>query len=453
MTTKHIKMTNRTARELPHVLACAIAAFMGLSGLAQGQGFTPTPPPVSLEEFGKTFCRNPNAAAVGAALDQNAELLAAVKDSKGRSLEQLFTYKSKNQPDELCDLLDERIPAEEFVSIFTLGFSEANIETDNLSRRMLAIRTDSGSATGLTINSGVREFSMGLAGPTGPEGKSGPPVVQPPPQNRWGFFVTGIGEFVKVDDTSVANGFYLPTGGVIFGADYLVSPHFAIGLTGGYAHTNGDFLYSSLDVDGGTVGAYATVFGGGFYLNTAVTGVFNSYDEQRDALLGTASGDTNGRDFNALVAAGYEWKSGGLTIGPTFSYQYTYVEFDGFTEHGSLLPLTFPDQNANSSRTALGGKISYDWHVGHAVVRPELRAAWQHEFGDTENSIVASFANGAGNSFTVNGPEIGRDSLLLGAGAAVIFNDRVSVYAYYDGEFARTNYSSNNVSAGVRVSF
>ena len=49
--------------------------------------------------------------------------------------------------------------------------------------------------------------------------------------------------------------------------------------------------------------------------------------------------------------------------------------------------------------------------------------------------------------------EIGRDSLLIGAGAAVIFNDRVSVYAYYDGELARTNYSSNNVSAGVRVSF
>jgi outer membrane autotransporter protein len=319
---------------------------------------------------------------------------------------------------------------------------------------MLAIRTGSGSsATGFTINSGVSEFSMGLAGPTGPEGKSGPSVIQPTPQNRWGFFVTGIGEFTKVDDTSVAHGFYLPTGGVIFGADYLVSPHFAIGLTGGYSHTNGDLLYSSLDVDNGTIGAYATVFGGGFYVNAAVTGVFDDYEIQRDALLGTASGDTNGREFNALVATGYEWRGGGLTIGPTFSYQYTYVEFDGFTEHGSLLPLTFNDQNANSSRTALGAKISYDWHVGHAVVRPEFRAAWQHEFGDTENSIVASFANGAGNSFTVNGPEIGRDSLLIGAGAAVIFNDRVSVYAYYDGELARTNYSSNNVSAGVRVSF
>jgi len=278
--------------------------------------------------------------------------------------------------------------------------------------------------------------------------------MQPTPQNRWGVFVTGLGEFTSVDDTSIAPGYNLSTGGLTFGVDYRVSPHFAIGLTGGYSDTNADLVNNgSLDVNGGTIGAYATAFGGGFYIDAAATGTFNGYDEHRTALLGTASGNTDGRDFNALAAAGYDWKSGGLTIGPTVSYQYTYVEFDGFTESGSLAPLTFSDQNANSSRTALGAKASYDWHVGHVVVKPEIRASWQHEFGDTDYSIVSRFANGAGNSFTVNGPAIGRDSLLIGAGAAVLFNDRVSVYAYYDGELARTNYSSNNVSAGVRVSF
>jgi outer membrane autotransporter protein len=458
MTKKHIKMTNRTARELAYILACAIAAFLGLTGLAQGQVAPPPPTPTpSFEEFGKTFCHNPNAAAVGAALDSAATdpRMAAVHDSKGRPVIELLHLKMRGLPDELCDLLGDRIPPEELTAVFTLGVSLANIQSDNLERRMDDIRKGSSgfSATGFTINTGVGEFSPGLAGPTGPEGKSGPSVMQPTPENRWGFFVTGLGEFTKVDDTSIAHGYYLPTGGVIFGADYRVSPNFAIGLTGGYAHTNGDLLYSSLDVDGGTIGAYATAFGGGFYINAAATGVFNDYEFHRDALLGDAEGDTNGRDFNALVAAGYEWKKGPLTIGPTASYQYTYVEFDGFTEHGSLLPLSFNDQNAESSRTALGAKISYDWHVGHILVRPELRAAWQHEFGDSEYSIVSRFANGAGSSFTVNGPQIGRDSLLIGAGAAVIFNDRLSVYAYYDGELARTNYSSNNVSAGVRVSF
>ena len=310
------------------------------------------------------------------------------------------------------------------------------------------------SARGFSIDSRVPDFSQGLAGPTGPEGKSGPSVMQPTPENRWGVFVTGLGEFTDVDGTSIARGYNLSTGGLTFGVDYRVSPNFAIGLTGGYAHTNADLVNNgSLDVNGGTIGAYATGFGGGFYVNTAAFGVFNGYDSHRTALLGTASGDTDGQDFNALVAAGYDWKRGGLTIGPLASFQYTYVGFDGFTEHGSLAPLSFSDQNAESTRTALGAKASYDWHVGHVVVKPELRAAWQHEFGDTDYSIVSRFANGAGNSFTVNGPAIGRDSLLIGAGAAVLFNDRVSVYAYYDGELARTNYSSNNVSAGLRFTF
>ena len=305
-----------------------------------------------------------------------------------------------------------------------------------------------------TINSGVHEFSMGLAGPTGPEGKSGPSVMQPTPDNRWGVFVTGLGEFTDVDSTNVARGYYLSTGGLTFGADYRVSPNFAIGLIGGYAHTNADLGDNdNLDVNGGTVGVYATGWSGGFYVDTAVTGGFNGYDTHRSELLRTVSGNTDGRDFNALVAAGYDWKSGGLTIGPVASFQYTYVEFDEFTEHGSLVPLSFPDQNTDSSRTALGARASYDWHVGHVLIRPEIRASWQHEFGATEYSIVANFANGTGNNFTVNGPAIGRDSLLLGAGAAVLLNDRVTVYAYYDGELARTNYSSNSVSGGLRVTF
>ena len=170
-------------------------------------------------------------------------------------------------------------------------------------------------------------------------------------------------------------------------------------------------------------------------------------------LPGTAKGSTVGGDFNAFVAGGYDWKKGGLSIGPTASFQYSLVGFGSFTESGSLAPLAFPDQASNSFRTAFGMRASYDWKAGPVRLIPEIRGAWQHEYGATDYSIIASFANGAGNSFTVNGPEIGRDSFLLSAGLAVQWNDRITTYAYYDGEFFRTNYLSNNISAGVRVTF
>jgi outer membrane autotransporter protein len=388
----------------------------------------------------------PNAVAVAHALD------SAVGDPGASTLISFLDDQPINQ---LCGDL-QLIAPEQLASIFNIGVSLANVQTANLKRRMEDIRAGSSgfSAAGFALNGSAPSVSDGFAGISGPEGKSGPPVMVPTPENRWGVWITGIGEFTNVDSTNEAAGYDLQTGGVTFGVDYRVCPNFAIGLTAGYAHTNADLANGgNLDVNGGTLGLYATVFGDGFYLDTTVTGGPSGYDTHRTALLGTANGSTNGGDFNVLVAAGYDWKKGDLTIGPTANFQYTYVGFDGFTESGSLAPLNVHSQNAESERTAFGMKASYDLKVGHVVIVPQISLAWQHEYGDQAYSIVSSFASGAGNSFTVNSPRIGRDSLLIGAGAAVLLSERISIYAYYDGELFRTNYQSNNVSAGVRVTF
>ena len=104
-------------------------------------------------------------------------------------------------------------------------------------------------------------------------------------------------------------------------------------------------------------------------------------------------------------------------------------------------------------QTTLGFKASYDWKVGGVIIRPEIRAAWLHEYGDRSYGLNASFANGAGNNFLVHGPTLGCDSLLLGAGFAIQCSERYSTYFYYDGEFGRSNYDRNAVSGGVRIAF
>jgi fibronectin-binding autotransporter adhesin len=386
----------------------------------------------------------PNTVAVAQALD------SAVGDPRASGL---IGFLNNEPLSRLCS--DFALIAPEGVaSIFNIGVSLANVQTANLNRRMDDIRAGSTgfSAAGFTLNGNAPSVSGGLAGESGPEGKSGPSVTTP--ENRWGVWVTGIGEFTNVDSTDNAAGYYLQTGGLTLGVDYRVCSNFAIGLTAGYAHTSADLANGgSLAVNGGTLGLYATVFDGGFYLDAAVTGGPSGYDSHRTALLGSANGSTDGGDLNVLVAAGYEWKKGGLTIGPTANFQFTYVGFSSFTESGSLAPLKFPNQNTESERTAFGMKASYDWKVGHVLIKPEISVAWQHEYGDQSYSIVSSFASGAGNNFTVTSPKVGRDSLLIGAGAAVLLSERISIYAYYDGELGRTNYQSNNVSAGVRMTF
>src|SRR5580700_7241614 len=120
------------------------------------------------------------------------------------------------------------------------------VQVANIVQRLSNVQAGSTgfSSSGFSINGGAASFGEGFAGVSGPEGKSGPAVFAPTPDNRWGVFVTGLGEFSNVDSTPIAAGYDVNTGGVTFGIDYRLTPNFAIGLTGGYAHT-------SVGLDGG----------------------------------------------------------------------------------------------------------------------------------------------------------------------------------------------------------
>jgi len=413
---------------------------------------TSLPNSVVLEGTQGSFSNTP-----GVATTPNELAVAKALDSaRGDPREAALFAFLDSQP--LADLPHDLslIAPAQISSINATAVSVGKVQVSNIGQRLANIHAGSTgfSSAGFSINGGSASFGAGFAGVSGPEGKSGPAVFAPTPDNRWGVFVTGLGEFTNVDGTPNAAGYNVDTGGFTFGVDYRLTPNFAIGLTAGYAHTTVNLDGGgNIDVNGGKIGLYATLFGNGFYLDTAVSGGPSGYNTHRTALQGTASGSTDGADVNALVAVGYDWKKGKLSIGPTASFQYSYVGLNSFTETGSLAPLSFPDQNTESERTAFGAQASYEWKIGQVTLLPQLSAAWQHEFGATTYSVVSSFATGAGNSFTVTGPDIGRDSLLVGAGATVIWNDRVSTYVYYDGEFARTNYLNNSVTAGVRITF
>jgi autotransporter-associated beta strand protein len=408
---------------------------------------------VVLEGQQGSFAQTPGVAVTPNQLAVAKMLDSAAGDPRAAAL---FAFLNSQPLGNLPHDLDLIAPTQ-ITSMNATALSLGNVQMFNLEQQLANIRAGSTgfSSAGFAISGGAASFGQGLAGVSGPEGKGGPPVFAPTPSNHWGVFVTGLGEFTNVDSTSNAPGYDVNTGGFTLGVDYRLTPNFALGLTAGYAHTNVgiDSPGGNIDVNAGRIGMYATVFGNGFYLDAAVSGGPSGYTTHRTALQGSANGSTNGGDLDGLIAGGYDWQKGNLTIGPTASFQYGYIAFDGFTETGSLAPLKFPRQNTESERTAVGAKASYEWKVGNITAIPEIRAAWQHEFGTSAYSVVANLASGAGNSFTVNGPPIGRDSLLIGAGATIILNERVSAHLYYDGEFARTNYLSNNVSGGVRISF
>jgi len=443
---------------------------------------------VALEALQGSFATlpglTPNQQSVGRALD------SAANDRRTNALFDYLDYRALNKlPGDL-----DKIAPEELTSVYTLGVSLATVQSLNVQRRTDDIRSGSSgfNAANLALNgdgpsyNGGFGITTGVAGPSGDDGKEVKETKEvAPAENRWGVFLSGTGEWVSVGNTDNARGYDLESGGFTLGVDYKVTPNLAIGLAAGYTGTTADLTdHGRIWVNGGQIGLYGTFFQNqevfpaptmskdsskdsskeahdpapltvakGFYADVAVFGGYNSYDTRRSALQGEARGSTDGGELNVLFGTGYDFKSGGLTFGPTATFNYTYIGTSDFTEHGSLAPLDVHGGKGESLRSAFGFKASYDWKVGGIVIKPELRAAWQHEYGDAAYAMDSSFASGAGNSFLVNGPKLGRDSALLGAGFAIQLNERLSTYFYYDGELGRTNYQSTNVTGGVRFAF
>ena len=402
--------------------------------------------------FAATFAsigKTPNQIATGAALDAAVAAGCIVP----------ATNFLGNVPINTLRHAYDLIAPEELASMYEASFAQSMVTSLNLQHRMDDIRWGS---TGFCADGFVIQDNHGY---TKNEGKSvaDKNMVEQtaPPNYRWGAFITGSGELTKTGDESLndpgAAGYQLNEAGFTMGVDYRVTDHWAIGLSGGYSHTTGNLVDNGrLNTDGGKMGLYTTWYSGGFYVDAAASGGWNQYDTRRSAYLGQETGSTDGAEFNGMVAAGYDWKKGCWTFGPTASFEYTYVEFNSFTESDtSLIPLHFPDQNQEAYRSNLGFRVAHEQVMkpgeGLTVV-PELRAAWRHDFGPSAYAIDSNFV-GCTDIFTVHGPWVGRDSAVVDLGLTAYCTPGLSAYIFYDGQFGRDNYNNNAISGGFRVAF
>lgn len=341
--------------------------------------------------------------------------------------------------------LYDLIAPEELTAIFQMGFHASEMQAASIVQHLDYVRQ------GARRPMGDKE-SQTITASAGGKHVEEPAVVSQ--EGRWNLFIEGLGGNADVGSTSNATGYDFDMFGAMMGADYLVNERFAIGITGGYLNSDASLINGgNIETDSYRGALYGTFFDGGFYLDGLVGLAYNSYDTDRLALLGRATGDTEGLEFTSMLNTGYDFHSGNLTFGPVASVAYTRVNMDGFSESGSLTPLSYSDQEQESLRTNLGARISYVIPAGRVRITPQARVTWQHEFMDATQSIDSSFSSGPGPVFTVDGPEMGRDSALVTAGLTVQFNPSVAAYAFYTGQLGRTNYDSHNVTVGVRISF
>src|SRR5208282_385336 len=158
----------------------------------------------------------------------------------------------------------EKISPDSLSAIYEISFSAANVQAANLENRFAEIRNGS---TGFTSSLNISNSPGTMV-----EGKDGKAVIEPgknvltpSPENKWGVWISGSGEFVNVSGDGNGKGYDFTTGGVSFGLDYRLTKNFAVGVAAGYADTWTNLTGNgNIDVNSGGGGLYATFSQDGF---------------------------------------------------------------------------------------------------------------------------------------------------------------------------------------------
>jgi outer membrane autotransporter protein len=352
---------------------------------------------------------------------------------------------------EVVQLVDPS--AEQLTSIYEMGISGAQMQRYTLNDRMFQIQQ---GMTGFVSNIAPVSLPTKENEGKGEEGKKElPPAYQPTPENRWGIWISGYGNWVDVNSTDDALGYRFTNAAVAVGVDYLIIPgHLAIGAFGAYQHTRADLSPSGdLSASTGRGGVYATYYDRGWYVDAAAWGEGTSYSSARQGILGTAQGDSSGAGVSTYGETGYLCNIGRFSFGPLVSLQFTNISFDSFDEHGSLVPLDIHGNSQSSLALNLGGQAYAKFPLGKIVFIPQLRMAWGHEFNYSSLGITASAPEFDNASATFVGPNVGRNALIINAGCSFLINPRVSITIEYDGQLGRTNYTANGVDGVFSISF
>ncbi|MBN8941770.1 MAG: autotransporter domain-containing protein [Rhizobiales bacterium] len=278
-----------------------------------------------------------------------------------------------------------------------------------------------------------------------------------PAASGWSLWGQAFGNIGQAGADRAGAGWSSSGGGVILGADTLVSPSLLIGVSGFYAADrtrSTGFAGTSNTFAAALYGSWSL---GRFELDAAFGGGWTEMSAGRDLAIGDAKlaarGATRGLGLLATGEFGYRFSLatglGSAFLKPFAGFTYTDLNRAAFTETGAGgFNLTVWGDRPSRAMAQLG--ISTGLSIagaGGLTWRPELRVAWGHDFKDPS---VATSSAILGQSFTAQDARQGRDAALIGLQLAAHRSDWLQIYAGYNGEL-RDNGTSHQGRIGARL--
>jgi outer membrane autotransporter protein len=345
-----------------------------------------------------------------------------------------------------------------YESLANMAIEQAFNQTQMLNQRISSVRL---GASGFQAIGGITQPLLhDKNGKSAAEAKDASPIVESATATNWNAWALGTGMFSRTTNLGSLQNYNNDAGGFLVGSDYRWSENFVTGLYAGY-----DYSYAEYNGGGSTkgnsfsFGTYASYEKDGYYADAVIGGGYTGFQTQRSIAFGTidrtASADPNSGQFTAGLNLGKDFEVGKFTLGPIVGAQYTYAGIGSFTESGAeSLDLSLGQQNANSLRSTLGGRVAYTWNLNQKIALiPEVRMFWQHEFLNNARNISASLDGGTGAAFDFETTDPYRNSVFAGAGVTAQFGKNLSGSVFYNINFGSQTYQNNMVSAGLNISF
>ncbi|MEM1058635.1 MAG: autotransporter domain-containing protein [Verrucomicrobiota bacterium] len=284
---------------------------------------------------------------------------------------------------------------------------------------------------------------------------------------RFGVWLAGQGILAEIDqaDADLDDASY-DSANVTVGLDYRITREWVVGALFNWGYTDAaiDGRGSRMEVNTYQGGLYSgwKSMDDGWFANGYVAGGASDYNQSRRIVAGstinrTALSDPDGWQLTTGVNSGYLFnldRSGTWTAGPIWGVQYTHLEMDGFNETGAQsLNLAVGDQDADSFRTSLGGKLQGRWQVSNDIALvPTITAEWLHEFLDDSRGITGAFNEPAAGSFIIDTRDPDRDYGLVGLGLDLHIGEAWSAFLSYDAQF-NEEYLGHAIGGGARYEF
>jgi len=256
-------------------------------------------------------------------------------------------------------------------------------------------------------------------------------------------------------DTNVT-GFRADTFGLIAGLHRKRNSRLTWGWSAGgsWISANNDANSGYKNIDGFKTMFDAALDSKDWRLITCAGFGYNSQSIQRHDYYGVFSGENNAQQWGVGTEFQLKVNSGPFEMEPYARFDVMTLSEKGYTEHrisGIGLPQSFGKTSDESIATTLG--VRYRWRqTGHlAVWRPELTAAWCHEFG-SDDLFRSSRLDPFPTFYTFPGSNNQRDHLLFGFGIVAHFGSTMDLFARYTTDIAG-DYTANTIHVGTNWKF